>query len=442
MLNTILFYAVMLLVVGVPFYFQYQIQNSLTQFTTPAEATPKINSLTAKLSLFLIAALYFMSFLALEIKNSAYSKVGFGSCFLSIFLLYSFRGKLIHKIREVPADHMEQFRRSLRTFIALGGLYGIYFATVHFLIPFTGTLPAIAAALLFIIYSTPIFVRIWMPTQKMHPSPLKEDIFAVFKLADSRIHQIYLIDTDRFKSYNALVCGPKYGFGPFQRSLFITQNLFEVLEPEEIMAVVCHEASHFKLHHVAKRGLMSFVGLLIGMFAVTLPAGFLGIIVNTPLYDHFALTSITVLGCIAVQMFFLQRVVRKQEFEADFEALNLGAAPHSLISALEKITFKNGSPRVKEDTLSRLMLGHAHPSTEERVNALQSRQLPSDSKVLPDLKWCVGYASVVVMLGAFAMIRFDSKVNRQIASIETENTRQKLPPSNNTLNERGSETER
>jgi len=426
MLNTIFFFALMAAVTGVPFYFNYRFQN------TPKEQrnTSAINSLAAKLSVFVIFSLYAMSFLAIEIRSNGYSKIGFCSCILSFFLLYSFRGKMIHEVREIPANPKERFQRSFRTVIAMGLLYGIYFATVQLLIPHTGIFPAVAAALIFITYSTPLFVRVWMPTQKMHESSIKSDILAVFKSAGSPIHEIYLLDTDRFKSYNALVCGPKYGFGPFRRSLFVTKNLFEVLEPEEIHAVVCHEASHFKLHHVAKRGAMSLVGLLVGMITVILPMGFISILCNVALYKSFGFAVFTTLACLTVQMNFLYRVIRKQEFEADIEALNLGASAAALTSALEKITEKNGMSRVKEDQLSRFMFGHAHPSTEERIAAIQEGKLPSDSKIFPTWKWNAAYASFIFVLGTFALMSLDSS------------TRQRLPASENTLNAQEAKSEK
>ena len=430
MLNTIFFFALMAAVTGVPFYFNYRFQNTAKDQLN----TSVINSLAAKLSLFIIFALYAMSFLALQVKNAAYSKVGFCACIFSFFFLYSFRSKMIHQIREIPADPRERLQRSLRTVVAMGLLYGIYFATVQFLIPHTGIFPAIGIALIFITYSTPLFVRVWMPTQKMHASTIKDEILAVFKSAGNPIHDIYLIDTDRFKSYNALVCGPKYGFGPFQRSLFITRNLFEVLEMEEIHAVVCHEASHFKLHHVAKRGFMSLVGLLVGMFTVILPMGFLSILMNITPNKNFGLVIFTTLACVVVQMSFLSRVVRKQEFEADLEALNLGASPAALIAALEKITEKNGMSRVKEDKLSRFMFGHAHPSTEERIIAIQNGKLPQDSKILPAWKWSATYASFVFVLGTFAVVSMSTGTNTA--------TGQRLPASNNSLHAQDAKSEK
>ena len=83
MLNTYLFYALMFVVVGVPFHFQNRTQD----ITKEHASLPTINSLTAKLSALIIVALYSMSFLSFQLKNASYSKVGFCSCIFSFFLL-------------------------------------------------------------------------------------------------------------------------------------------------------------------------------------------------------------------------------------------------------------------------------------------------------------------------------------------------------------------
>ena len=56
----------MFLVVGVPFYFQSRVQ----EMEKNVETLPAINSLSAKLSAFVILALYSMSFISFQIKIS------------------------------------------------------------------------------------------------------------------------------------------------------------------------------------------------------------------------------------------------------------------------------------------------------------------------------------------------------------------------------------
>jgi len=432
MLNTYFFYSLLFAVVGVPFYFQYRTQNTVKEHS----ALPAIDSLAAKLSAFLLISLYVMSF-ASESVGKSYTKISYCACFLSFFLLYAFRSKIIHEIREIPAKPVEKFKNSLRTVLAMTLLYGIYFSTVHLLMPHTGSIPAIAVAMIFITYVTPLIVRVWMPSKKMYHSTIKEDIMTIFASANNPVHEVYLINTDRFKTYNAMVCGPKFGFGPLKRSVFITQNLFEVLEPEEIKAVMCHEASHFKLHHIFKRGLMGIFGFLVSIACVVLPIVFISMILKLHTHSNIFLLIIPTIATVVVQYSFIYRVIRKQEFEADLEALKLGATVSALSSALEKITNKNGAAHQKADWISRFMFGHAHPSLEERKAALLTGILPANSKILPPSKYTVSYASIVVLLGTFALFGYDGKknksANREVASAKIESTRQILPPPENQL---------
>lgn len=441
MLNTYLFYGLMFAVVGVPFYFQ----NRMQDFAKDHSSLPAINSLTAKLSAFVILSLYAMSFLSFQIKNAAYSKVGFCACIFSFFLLYSFRGKIIHQIRDIPASPKERFQKSFRSLLAMSLLYAIYFFTVQFLIPHTGTLPALAVAMIFITYSTPLFVRVWMPTQKMHASPIKQEIMGTFAAAGNPVHEVFLIDSDRFKSYNALVCGPKHGLGPFKRSVFITRNLFEVLEPEEIKAVMCHEASHFKLNHVFKRGCMSIFAIFVALFFAFLPISFISILMKVSVDQNYGILIISTLATVIVQLNFIFRVIRKQEFEADLEAIALGSTPSSLISALEKITDKNDMSKKKSDWISNFMFGNAHPDTEERVEAIRTGRIPASANILPPWKFSVSYASMVLVLGGFAAMEFrdhSPKGNREVASLSDSLNGQKLPTDDNTFNRNAHDTEK
>ena len=431
----------MFVVVGVPFHFQNRTQD----ITKEHASLPTINSLTAKLSALIIVALYSMSFLSFQLKNASYSKVGFCSCIFSFFLLYAFRGKIISQIREIPANPKERFQRSFRTLLAMSLLYGVYFSIVQYLIPHIGTLPALVVAMIFIIYSTPLFIRVWMPSQKMHASTMKEEIMEIFASAKNPVHGVYLIDSDRFKSYNALVCGPKYGFGPLRRTLFVTRNLFEALEPEEIKAVICHEAAHFKLHHVFKRSCMSIAGMIVSLFCVFLPVAFISYLMKTSVDKNYGLLIISTMATMIVQFSFIFRVIRKQEFEADLEALNLGTTASALSAALEKITDKNGGSRKKEDWISRFMFGNAHPHLEERLQAIGAGRPPENSRIMPAWKYTVAYASFVIALGTFTAFEFNPRnpgsINREVASTNSTNG-QILPTEDNKFERKREATEK
>ncbi len=231
----------------------------------------------------------------------------------------------------------------------------------------------------------------------MYPSELKSEILSVFKAAKLNIGEIYLMDTHSFKLYNAMVCG---------RTLFLTQNLFEKLEPEELKAVICHEASHFKLKHIAKRIFAGICITAISMVLIGLFNTFLLMALELKSKGAQSVLFLTgIVMTLAFQLYWLFKVIRKQEFEADVHALNLGGSGAALVSALEKLTRSNGSSFKAESLLTRLVLGHAHPSFEERKEAIFNRQIPTSAQVLPPISLMVSYVCVIIALFSFVALK-------------------------------------
>ena len=398
MLNTIFTFLLLATTTAIPFYFQYWVKSANRE-------VDQIQAMSARCTGGILVHLFLFSFISSpSSEHSLHTNgmIGFGACIFSIFLLFHFRSKTIHEIRKVTVDPRARFIHSVRNFLALAASYGIYFTVAHLLSPLTGTLPSIVIGITALFYLSPFIVRIWFSSTPMYPSELKDEIVQIFADAGVNIRRVYLMDTDKVKLSNAMVCGPKYGFGPFSRSLFITQNLFEVLEHDELRAVICHEASHFKLHHLIKRGAASFSAFLLGIVVVGFPVSLL----STLLFTKGAATSSMVLMVVLnifFQFSFLFRVIRKQEFEADIEAVNLGADPAKLISALEKITRFNGGTEKKQDSLTRVFLGSGHPSVSERKEAILHGAVPESASIFPQKKWVLSYVGGVAALFAITL---------------------------------------
>jgi|GEM_PF-3530973 len=416
MLNHFLQLGCLALIAVIPFYFLDWVRSQKTSPTVR-----EINAKSAKLCVANFVALYVSAFTGHE-QGNPYATATFVVALLSTMLLFSFRSKTLQKIRNVQITSKDRLIQSVRSFAAFLGSIGLYYAIVFSLAPFVGILPAIAAGLIVVIGSAPLIVRVLFSCTPMHPSPLKEKIIGAFRNAGIRLGEVYLMDTDRFKMSNALVCGSKYGFGPARRSLFLTQNLFQTLEEDELMAVIGHEASHFQLHHIAKRGLASLLVFLLAVVFVNLPLGMIIVTIHSkPWISFLTMTDIAI--NLLFQFVFLFRLIRKHEFEADLNAVKLGSSPESLIRALEKITDANGAtPDAndrREDWLTRIVMGHAHPSLEERCDALRLNRMPESARILPPAPVLVSYATIVLVIGAwFLNANRDSfrHPNREIAS--------------------------
>ena len=409
-------YSITLLLVfattGIPFYFQYWAQSA------PKKTLEEINAKSAKLMLVCLLNLFMSSFLGVATGSKNLGGVSFGAAFLSLMLLFSFRTKIIHSIRGVRVKPKDQLEQSVRGILALSFLYGTYYLIVHGLARWITTLPALAIGITFVIFLAPIMIRIMFPTTRMFDSKLKGEIKDLFKSTGVEIGEIYILNTDRFKISNALVCGSKYGFGPFRRSLFLTENLFSVLEEDELKSVLLHEASHFQLHHLAKRGFASFCAVVAAMVVTGIPAGML-----TMILPHQGYYSSLIMGSMIAVNFWFQfnfifKVIRKQEFEADLNSVKLGGSPEALVSALQKIIRFNGGSEKKESTLARWMFGSGHPSFEERKNAILSASMPKE-RLLPEMKWVYGYSTACCLLLIGLWVRpvsHPERVNREVAS--------------------------
>lgn len=412
MLNTYLNLGILAVLVAIPFYFQIWIRSRKTWVIS------EVNAKTARLSCLNLGLLFLSSFLASHEKQNQPSLIVFGASIFSFLLLFSFRTKVIQHIRKIEVTSKEQFIRSLRSFGGFFGSMGLYYLIVFELGRFIGTLPAVAIATLVVIGTAPLMVRILFSCHRMHPSPLKDEIFSIFQKAGVKLGEIYLMDTDKFKMSNALVCGSKYGFGPMKRSLFLTQNLFHTLDEDELRAVLCHEASHFQLHHIAKRGLSAFLALLAAFIFVMFPIGMIAVTIQSKEWIS-ALSILSLIINLIFQFIFIFRVIRKQEYEADLNAVKLGATPQALIGALEKITQFNGGHDRNEDWITRHVMGNAHPSLEERRDALLTQQIPKSARILPEPRFIASYAVIVLVIGTwFVNANKDSilEPNREIAS--------------------------
>ena len=435
MLNTIFYYALLFGVVGAPFYFRYRTE----ELGVREETIEQIDMISSKLTYFIIAALFLMGFIGIQNRSSTLQEAAFFSCIFSFILLHSQHGKTVSQFRNHHQTPEERFRGSFRNFATFILLYACYFVTVELLIPHFGTIPSIVMAVMAITYAVPFLVRISLKTGKMYPSELKDLILGVFQKAGTPIAEIYLIENDQRRFFNAFVCGPRIDFGPFRRTLFMTRNLFELLEPEEIKAVVCHEAAHFKLNHIFKRATFSVGVLIFTIASITFPAVFVANLLKISKGPMMLTVLISTVITVYAQMYLLMKLIRKQEFEADQEAVSIGCHPGALIQALEKITKKNHSPRKSPEGWNRFFSLQTHPALEDRIEALVRGRIPADANLIPTWQTGLAYASFVVLAVSFAFIyrsewMDQNNPQRSIASVkEAEKpqntvTRQILPP--------------
>ncbi|MGV3629104.1 MAG: M48 family metallopeptidase [Betaproteobacteria bacterium] len=162
------------------------------------------------------------------------------------------------------------------------------------------------------------------------------------------------------------------GFGKTKRIVFF-DTLLSRLEPQEVEAVLAHELGHFKLKHVIKGIIQSFI-ITLGFLWL------LGWVLDKPwFYEGLGVTTPStamalVLFSIVVPVFtFLFQplsamISRKHEFEADAFAAQYTPAA-DLITALVKL-YKDNASTLTPDPLHSAVYD-SHPPATTRIARLQ-----------------------------------------------------------------------
>jgi hypothetical protein len=145
----------------------------------------------------------------------------------------------------------------------------------------------------------------------------------------------------------------------YSDALVFNSNYYQMLSPDEVLAIGAHEFNHMAKRHIAKR-----------LPRTVLPASVLAVVIG---YLFFINSASLLFIASAVVLFFLfflfgsyyvnARWFRKQETESDLSAVEFvnGAA---MISALARLR-----PQ-KTSWLSKLM-PHIHPTIEQRIHNIQ-----------------------------------------------------------------------
>ncbi len=167
------------------------------------------------------------------------------------------------------------------------------------------------------------------------------------------------------------------GMGSNKRVVFF-DTLLEQLSLDEMEAVLAHELGHFKLRHIPKLMISSFLVSLVGLAVLGFLSGQtwfyagLGVMPNlTAPNDGLAL--ILFLEIVPLITFLFSPLTsarsRKFEFQADAFA-KLHANPLSLKSALLKL-YKDNSSTLTPDPLF-VKFYHSHPPAAQRLAKLEA----------------------------------------------------------------------
>ncbi|UQB41803.1 M48 family metallopeptidase [Thiomicrospira microaerophila] len=224
---------------------------------------------------------------------------------------------------------------------------------------------------LFLLWAYPKWIApLFNKFTPLEDGEMKQRIEALLERTGFESNGIFVMDgSSRSGHGNAYFTG----MGKNKRIVFF-DTLLEKLSVDEVEAVLAHELGHFKHGHIKKRliegAAMSFVGLALLGWLVTLPSFYTGLGVETATPAAALLLFMT---AVPVMFFFLGPVMafksRKHEFEADtFAAQHVGA--HHLISALLKLYRDNAATLTPDPSYSAYY--DSHPPAKIRIDHLKT----------------------------------------------------------------------
>ena len=202
---------------------------------------------------------------------------------------------------------------------------------------------------------------------------LKDRLMALSDKTGFKANTIEVIDGSKRSGHsNAYFTG----FGRFRR-IVLYDTLINQMSIEEIEAVLAHEVGHYKMGHIPKRLIMSFVMGLAGF-------GLMGYLLQSDWFysglglDVSLVLSLSplIIGLSMTLGFFTYWLTpvsnlfsRKHEFEADDFAKKAVGGAEPLISALRKLYVENLSHPLPHP----LMAGfhYSHPTLLEREGAMR-----------------------------------------------------------------------
>jgi Zn-dependent protease with chaperone function len=236
----------------------------------------------------------------------------------------------------------------------------------------TGAATGIFAGVAMIFATGPVHLRKLLPTARLEDPARRELFEECFRRAGVPAPEFWVVQLDARRFTNAMMAGFRGGRGWFRPGLFVSRSMLEAFEPEELRAIILHEASHARLGHLRKR-LLGTIGAVLGTSFV-LTGILLAAHAFLPAESVGPLRIVLTIASVLAPLWLLRAQGERQELQADACAvLELGADFEAFSRALRRMDSLNGSSSDRKDPNAYLSPASAHPTTEKRLMLLAKR---------------------------------------------------------------------
>jgi STE24 endopeptidase len=265
----------------------------------------------------------------------------------------------------------------IKSFIIKGIIYGIIFSVTVWLfssIKHYAWLYVFITITIFELFVTFIYPIVIMPLfnkyTPLEDGELKKSVEKYAKKESFKMKGLFKVDNSkRSTKSNAFFIG----FGKSKR-IVLFDTLIQKHTVQELTSILAHEVAHFKLRHIIKQMIFSFVSMgtmllilsifikkpwLYKAFLLDTRPIYAGIIFFTFLYTPISLALSTVSNCLS----------RKYEYEADIYAVTTYKHPRDMINALKKLSVDNLSNLTPHKL--KVFLKYSHPPILDRINAIK-----------------------------------------------------------------------
>jgi len=268
--------------------------------------------------------------------------------------------------------------------------------------------------IIFMIFAPPLVVRLWS-CQPLEPGTKRSLIERFCQKENFHVREIVLWPGQG----GVFITAGVMGLFSRYRYLLVTQGLLDILDEEELRAVLAHEMGHVKERH-----LFFYLIFLLGYLVLAYPISGVSLLLlltsDLPLTmmirtDHEFMTLISILSTLPLLIllvfyfrFLFGFFIRNFERQADLYGLSVMGRAYPLISALEKVAFYSGNIR---DVPS-----WHHFSIKQRVDFLaEAAGDPSLSKNHRGKirKALAGYLVGIIAVGVFGYLFYSGAVGKQ-----------------------------